>query len=114
MDDEATCETSPSSRGRRLTGLNVAEDVPLRTTPVMLRGGRSREPLSRQGLTWDEFLDELEQIERDVRGSPTSLLDVAVPPVELFDVGKLLRDPPRILTIFFSGSLSEYIESSMT
>ena len=53
-----------SSRGRRLTGLNVAEDVPLRTTPVMLRGGRSREPLSRQGLTWDEFLDELEQIER--------------------------------------------------
>ena len=64
MDDEATCETSPSSRGRRLTGLNVAEDVPLRTTPVMLRGGRSREPLSRQGLTWDEFLDELEQIER--------------------------------------------------
>ncbi len=62
MDDEATWETSPPSRGRRLTGLNVAEDVPLRTTPVMLRGGRSREPLSRQGLTWDEFLDELEQI----------------------------------------------------
>ena len=31
----------------------------------MLRGGRSREPLSRHwGLTWDEFLDELEQIER--------------------------------------------------
>ena len=30
MDDEATWETSPPSRGRRLTGLNVAEDVPLR------------------------------------------------------------------------------------
>ena len=97
MDDEATCETSPPSRGRRLTGLNVAEDVPLRTTPVMLRGGRSREPLSRQGLTWDEFLDELEQIERlgphsapgSAPGSPAAG-KVFVPAGKVFAAGKVL------------------------